>query len=217
MCRKAFDKNVQERIDNMWRVHKNRVDQGLGATYSSTGFHENMKQDKQLVLPNMFASMQEIVTGVIMDTHYDNAFLRWHKSFEDYPNFLNEMDDYAMTKTDEFERLKKYKASKKHAVGVTPAIPREDSDEKFEFYDIQGESVYSNPPEPNTITIDHGIDEENIWAFGKTLYNQNVIKNNWVHPVNKASLVSYAPFWGEKLTQPAWYKKEKMDKFYRHW
>jgi hypothetical protein len=42
---------------------------------------------------------------------------------------------------------------------------REDSDEKFEFYDIQGESLYSNPPEPNWITIDHGLDEDYIWSF----------------------------------------------------
>ena len=42
---------------------------------------------------------------------------------------------------------------------------KEDNDEKFEFYDIQGESLYSNPPEPTWITVDHGLDEDEIWAF----------------------------------------------------
>ena len=201
----------------MWRTHKNRVDQDLGGTYSSTGFHEGMSQDTHLILPNNFVNLEEVISGNVMDTHFDNPFLRWHKSFEDYPSFLNEMDDYALTKTDEYERLKRYKPDKKHTVGITPIVPREDSDEKFEFYDIQGESVYSNPPQPNTITVDHGMDEDHIWAFPKTLYNQIQDKNNWVHPFTKGAQYSYAPFWGEKLTQPHFYKKEKMEKFYRHW
>ena len=36
-------------------------------------------------------------------------------------------------------------------------------------------------------------------------------------PSNKAHTLSYAPFWGEKLSQPHFYKAEKMPKFYRHW
>ena len=38
-----------------------------------------------------------------------------------------------------------------------------------------------------------------------------------MEPGNKAYAYSYAPFWGEKLTQPHFYKAEKMPKFYRHW
>ncbi len=93
---------------------------------------------------------------------------------------------------------------------------REDSDEKFEFYDIQGESLYSNPPEPNWITIDHGLDEDYIWSFQKTLYNQNKIKNPYVMGgFGRATTLSYAPWWGEKLSQPAWFKEEKIAKFNR--
>lgn len=151
------------------------------------------------------------------DNHFDNPFLRWHESFENYPSFHNDIDDYPMHETDEFERFKKFKAPKKKVVGVTPVIMREDNDEKFEFWDIQGESLYSNPPEPNTPTIDHGLDEDIIWNFPKTLYNQDVIKNAWTDPAGKAFTYSYAPFWGHKLAMPAWYKAEKMPKFYRHW
>jgi hypothetical protein len=28
---------------------------------------------------------------------------------------------------------------------------------------------------------------------------------------------SFAPHWGKKLTQPHFYKEEKMKKFFRHW
>lgn len=34
---------------------------------------------------------------------------------------------------------------------------------------------------------------------------------------SKAETLSHAPFWGEKLSQPHFYKAEKMPKFYRHW
>ena len=34
---------------------------------------------------------------------------------------------------------------------------------------------------------------------------------------SKAENFSHAPFWGEKLSQPHFYKADKMPKFYRHW
>lgn len=118
-----------------------------------------------MTIPNASVTGEMFWDGAIMDMHFDNPFLRWHKSFEDYPSFLNDMDDYAMHETDDFERLKKFKPLKKDVVGVTPILPRQDSDEIFEFYDVQGESVYSNPPNPNHILVDHGLDEDYIWAF----------------------------------------------------
>lgn len=109
------------------------------------------------------------------------------------------------------------KAKKKDVVGVTPILPRQDSDEIFEFYDVQGESLYSNPPNPNSILVDHGLDEEHIWAFQHTLFNQDMIKNPYMDSGTKATLLSYAPFWGEKLSQPHYFKHDKMPKFQRHW
>jgi hypothetical protein len=137
-----------------------------------------------------------IIHGSIDDHHIDNAFLRWHKSFEDYSSFHNDIDDIPMHITDEFERFKNFKASPKKVEGVSTVIVREDNDEKFEFWDIQGESLYSHPPEPNTPTIDHGLDEEYIWAFPKTLYNQDRVLNMWTDPSNKAYTYSFAPYWG---------------------
>jgi len=51
----------------MWRTHKNRVDKGLGATYSSTGFSEHMKQDSHFLIPNLSTSIFKIVTGAVSD------------------------------------------------------------------------------------------------------------------------------------------------------
>jgi len=117
----------------------------------------------------------------------------------------------------DFERMKKLKPKDGTTVGVTQMIPREDTDEKFEFYDIQGESCFSNPPNPNWPIIDHGLDEEFIWAFPKSLYNEKIVKNAWLNPNNNQYKRNNVPFWGEKLQAPAWYKREKIPKFMRHW
>lgn len=124
-----------------------------------------MIQDHNQIIPNFIFNQKQLWTGSFINFHFGNPFIRWHQSFENYPHFHNDIDDYCLTYYDEFERFKKYKPDKKNVVGASPVIMREDSDEKFEFYDIQGESLYSNPPEPNWITIDHGLDEDFIWSF----------------------------------------------------
>lgn len=147
----------------------------------------------------------------------DNVFIRQHKSIVDYPSHLADIDDYAKTFFDEFERLKPGKPDKKHHVGVTSLIPKQDNDEAFEYYDIQGESLYTNPPDQNNVVIDHGMDEEYIWAFGRNLFNQCAVKNPYNETFSRAGLYSHAPFWGKKLSEPHFYKDEKIPKFMRHW
>merc|ERR1719230_1322608 len=51
-----------------------------------------------------------------MDHHIDNPFIRWHKSFEEYPSFLGDMDDFSMHEHDELERFKKFKPDPKKTV-----------------------------------------------------------------------------------------------------
>lgn len=75
--------------------------------------------------------MEEIVTGAKMNNHFNNPWLRWHQSFEDYPDFHSDIDDYVMHETDTFERFKKYTPLDKHVVGSSPVVPRVDDDEKF--------------------------------------------------------------------------------------
>ena len=94
----------------MWRVHKNRTDRGLGGTWSPSGHHESMKQDKNMILSNASWSLEQIIDGVMTEQRFDNPFLRWHKSFGNYKAFLSDMDDHTMQETYTFERLKKFPA-----------------------------------------------------------------------------------------------------------
>jgi hypothetical protein len=68
--------------------------------------------------------------------------------------------------------MKPYQAKSKDVVGTTTVIPMDDNDGLFHFYDIQGESLYTNPRDPNMPTIDHGLDEDHVWAFRLSGYNQ---------------------------------------------
>lgn len=88
---------------------------------------------------------------------------------------------------------------------------------KLYFYDTQGESLYTNPPDHNQPTIDHGLDEEHIWAFNLTGYNQMVIKNQYTRNLWNSTKMLHQPFWGEKLITPTFYKDEKYAKFLKQW
>lgn len=120
-----------------------------------------------------------MVFGTVEKPYLDNPFQRFHQNIEEYPSFLDDMDDVILHKYDGYERFKQFEMKDEISSGDTWAIPMEDNDQKFYFYDLQGESIYTNPPDPNQPTIDHGLDEEHIWAFGVTAYNQFLIKNQY--------------------------------------
>mmetsp|Transcript_40496 Transcript_40496/g.38993 ORF Transcript_40496/g.38993 Transcript_40496/m.38993 type:complete len:193 (+) Transcript_40496:729-1307(+) len=61
------------------------------------------------------------------------------------------------------------------------------------------------------------MDEEFIWAFNLTGYNQMEIVNPYIRDPLTADKMSHAPFWGEKLITPAFYSDEKLERFYRQW
>ena len=61
------------------------------------------------------------------------------------------------------------------------------------------------------------MDEDYIWAFTMTSYNQLVIKNQYTRNLWGAMQTRHQPFWGTKLIAPAFYKDEKYQKLLRQW
>lgn len=143
--------------------------------------------------------------------------MRFHESIEDYPHNHGEWDDHSLYTTDNFERMKPHMAKSEDVVGTTPVVPIDDNDFNLKFYDIQGESLYTNPPDPNLITMDHGLDEDHIWSFRMTLYNQSGIFNNYTKNIFSASRANHVPFWGLKLSTPAFYKDHKLQRYFKQW
>lgn len=147
----------------------------------------------------------------------NNPFTRFHQSIHDYPSELGNMDDAKLYQTDNFERLKPLMPKEGSTVGTTGIIPTVDTDEKLIWYDTQGESLYTNPPDPNAPVIDHGLDENEIWAFRKSNYNQKIVHNPYTDPADRFAALkeSHAPWWGLKLAAPAFFKNEKYAKFFQ--
>ena len=122
-----------------------------------------------------------------------------------------------MYEVDNLERLKPTQPKKKDVVGTTTLYPMDDNDEALHFYDIQGESIYTNPPDPNYPTIDHGLEEDNVWAFKLTYFNQQVITNEYKNGILAAGKTSNMPFWALKLAAPAFWKEDKYQKMLQQW
>mmetsp|Transcript_17828 Transcript_17828/g.30238 ORF Transcript_17828/g.30238 Transcript_17828/m.30238 type:complete len:288 (+) Transcript_17828:288-1151(+) len=201
----------------MWNTHKNRVDLGLGGTYKKSGHHDSIiLQDKAVILPEKTVSLRQIYEGVHVKPQIMNPFVRWHETFGDYPDHLGDLDFHEITKTDDYERVKKLKPSDDKVVGNTDLITPRDTDTEPMFFNVNGESAFTPPPDPNAPTVDHGVDEEYIWSFQQDLYNQNIIHNPYLSEMNKLTK-THAPWWGHKLMGISFYKREKMDKFFRHW
>jgi hypothetical protein len=213
-----YDCHIHERIDNLWRIHQNRVDRGLGATYKDTGVYMGKGVESNQKISNGLQIRLDAITHGILETPYlDNPFQRFHQSIEEYPDFHDDIDDVSMIQYDNFERLKPFENKEGTYVGDTTIVPPEDDDTKLYFYDINGESVYTNPPDSNMPAIDHGLDEDHIWAFNMTGYNQYVVKNQYLLNPRNAAKANHAPYWGQKLITPSFYKDEKLEKFFRHW
>jgi len=162
--------------------------------------------------------LDTLTCGTVDKPFHDNVFQRMHPSIEDYSSFLDDMDDIILHKTDNWERMKPYEPDAKKMAGSTPAVPEIDNDDAFKFYDVNGESLYTNPPDPNFPTVDHGVGEEKIWAFRKTAYNQIVMPNiALTEGFSRMREYTSIPFWGSKLMTPHFFKQEKFDKLLRHW
>jgi hypothetical protein len=218
MTRMTSDKAVEERIGTMWKVHKNRVDRGLDGTFSSTGVHESFNlQDTSMILPTLTISSSQIFDSVEIMTRINNPFNRWHEAFNKDPHHLSDIDNYPIVKVDEYERTKKLKPKKEHTFTAVDPLPRVAHYESPEPYDITGQSLYSTPPDSQILAVDHGLDEEKIWNFELTQFNQNIVTNQYFDPYGEHHTSTHAPFWGKKLATMIFYKSEKMDKFFRHW
>jgi hypothetical protein len=161
--------------------------------------------------------MDRLVTGQTSRPFLNTHFTRFHEVAEDYNDFHDDYDDHNLFTTDNFERLKPFTADKKNVVGTTPVVPLDDNDELLHFYDIQGESLYTNPPDPNMLFVDHGLEEDKVWAFRMTGYNQQVISNPYKNNFYRALSQSNVPFWTGKLMTPSFYRDDKYEKFLKQW
>lgn len=72
--------------------------------------------------------LDSIYSGVLEKTYLDNPFQRFHESIEEYPHFLDDMDDVNFIEYDNWERLKPFDPKQGTTEGEVTALPLEDND-----------------------------------------------------------------------------------------
>lgn len=92
----------------MWRVHKSRVAQGLGATKNNYAAQNHRAGEVDLYNDSQFMSVNQLVTGQLDHIYIDAPFCRMHQSIQNYPSHLSDWDDLPMYQVDNFERLKQF-------------------------------------------------------------------------------------------------------------
>jgi hypothetical protein len=216
--RQLYSQQIEDRVATMWRVHKNRKDRGLGSTYQSNGYHESLElQDSNMAIPTTTMAWEQFMDSAEVAPRFVNPFNRWHEAFGKSPAMLGDIDDYTLASIDEFERAKIFKPDASKVMGSTDVNPMEDNDEKYQWYDGQGETIFTPPPDINLPAIDHGLDEDHIWAIERDLMGTPSVVNRYADMAQNPHKVAHAPLWGQKLAMMAFYKSEKMAKFFRHW
>ena len=158
----------------------------------------------------MTGSQPKIVT--------ESPFNRGSELLEEYPLHLSDFHDDVLFEVGQAQRHEIFQMDSNKSAGETTLIPMDDNDEVLHFYDIQGESLYTNPPDPNMPTIDHGLEEDRVWAFPKNLYNMDMVVNPYSSGDDfENAMLSHVPFWKDKLMTPAFYKKQKWEKMLMQW
>jgi len=74
---------------------------GMEGTYCQSGIYSDKMQDSTKRI-NIGAqiSLKAMVTGEIEEQYINNPFQRMHQSIEDYPDFLDDIDDVDLTEID---------------------------------------------------------------------------------------------------------------------
>jgi hypothetical protein len=95
VARQAYNSDAEKRIEQMWNVHKNRVDRGLKGTFKSSGQHESLElQESNFIMPTMNLSWDNLFEGAELRGRFTNPFLRWHEVYQKYPDMLSDVDNH---------------------------------------------------------------------------------------------------------------------------
>ena len=97
---------------------------GLGGTYSKTGIYNNKNQDYNYLMNNgLSVSLEQLAFGYNETPYLDNPFQRFNINIEQYPAFLDDIDDIQLEEHDNFERFKPFKMKEGTSSGGTTVIP----------------------------------------------------------------------------------------------
>ena len=98
-ARYSYQQSINDRVNNLWRVHLNREKKGLGGTKNSSNTYSDNDhtQDRAFQINNgLHLSLNSLVEGETMDPSLNNPFTRFNQTIVDYPSELGNMDDVSL-------------------------------------------------------------------------------------------------------------------------
>ena len=75
--------------------------------------------------------MSNIWLGTKDQIYLNNPFTRFNDKLQEYPDFLDDINDVSLIEYDNWERFKPFKPQAGTTDGITPLIPIEDNDQKI--------------------------------------------------------------------------------------
>ena len=166
----------------------------------------------------MDVTSDEIFNGTKMEGTLNSPFNRFSHEIADNPEFHEDVDRHTLNyEIDTLERLKTFKNT--NVIGDWYHQPLEDRDDKFRWAGVDGDCMYNDPPDSDLgPAFDHRMDEDKIWNFPISVYNTEIIENQWKsNPMQAGFKKSFIPTWSKKLLTDAFFSKEKLDKMKFVW
>lgn len=133
-----YENEIHERVDQLWRIHRNRVDRGLGSTADPRKFYENkmIGESSKRILQGLQMSFSDIISGYKPNYYLDAPFKRMRNNVLDHNTFLDDMDDVDIMESGRFERFKNKGAAPGSCDVEGTIVPPKDTDEEFVWADV---------------------------------------------------------------------------------
>lgn len=89
----AMSAEIEGKLENLWRIHENREEQGLEGTYQKDGIYTDKTNNTGFVQPfTMDVTGREIFNGTKMEGVLDSPFNRFSHEIAENPEFHEDLD-----------------------------------------------------------------------------------------------------------------------------
>ena len=78
----SYSQSIDDRVDNIWRIHENREKRNMGDTVSKTGFYESDQHVGDRGMPfhtGIQFGMERITRGTVPKSFLNNPFTRFNE------------------------------------------------------------------------------------------------------------------------------------------
>lgn len=213
------NQEIDKEVLKFWRVHKTREEKGMGGSYRSSGIYPNqVNHVKKAGNVPLSWTPEEILLGVKFTELTGGPATKLNDGIAErnHNAFHEDWDRQATyTKIHESKRAK-LRAPKEGTTKMNWFYHSiEDTDQKVNFGGIDNDNPFHEPPDSNLgPTVDHKLDERDIFTFQRTAMNREIVHNLWRVDPKAAALDSGAPLWGSKLlTAPSYFTESSAREF----